>query len=129
MSNQPRGDSREFSRARVPVTAEIALEGMVIRTDRVRDVSLSGVFLELPELAAVGTGCELTIQLNPPEGPSVRALGRVARTDATGVGIAILELIGLDSLEHLRNLILYHGSDPDRLVDEFMAHDGLQRRH
>lgn len=128
MSHVAQSEAREFSRARVPVTAEVALEGRVVRTDRVRDVSLSGVFLELPELAAVGTGCELTIQLNPPEGPSVRASGRLVRADATGVGIAIVELIGLDSLEHLRNLILYHGSDPDRLVTEFLAHDGLQRR-
>jgi hypothetical protein len=128
MSSEQRADAREFSRARVPVTAEIVLNGVVHRTERVRDVSLSGIFLELPGLAAVGVPCRVSVQLNPPDGPTVRALGRVARVDATGVGIALVELIGLESLEHLRNLILYHGRDPDRLVEEFLAHDGLQRR-
>ncbi|HTO72919.1 MAG TPA: PilZ domain-containing protein [Gemmatimonadales bacterium] len=128
MKNETRAESREFSRARVPVTAEVVAGERTVRTERVRDVSMSGVYLELPGLAPAGAACEVSIQLNPPEGPVVRARGRVARVDAAGIGVAFEELLGLESLEHLRNLILYHGTDPDRLVTEFLAHDGLQRR-
>ncbi len=128
MTSETRAETRGFSRARVPVTAEVTVSGRTIRTERVRDVSMSGLYLEVPSMAPSGASCEVTIQLNPPQGPVVRARGRVARVDAAGIGVAFEELLGLESLEHLRNLILYHGSDPDRLVTEFLAHDGLQRR-
>ena len=121
-------DHREFTRARIPVTVFLVFGGTTHRTERLRDVSLSGLFVEMPGLAPVGAHCQIVIQPNPPDGPKVMAEGKVVRTTPDGIGIVILELIGLESLEHLQNLILYHGGNPDRVVDEFLHHDGLLRK-
>ena len=60
---------REFSRAHIPLTAYLVIDGVSCQTERVRDVSLSGIFVELPGLAQVGAACHLTLQSDPPGGP------------------------------------------------------------
>ena len=52
----------------------------------------------------------------------------MVRATPEGFAVAIVELIGLDSLEHLRNLILYHVPNPDQVVHEFLEHNGLLRK-
>ena len=119
---------REFSRAHLALTACLVIDGVSHRTERVRDVSLSGIFVEHPGLAPVGANCHVTLNWNPPDGPQVVADGKVVRSTPEGVGIAIVELIGLESLEHLQKLILYHVPNPDQVVHEFLEHDGLLRK-
>ncbi len=50
----------------------------------------------------------------------------IARHGKDGCAVQIHELLGLDSYEHLRNLILYNAEDPGTAESEFGSHLGLK---
>jgi len=51
----------------------------------------------------------------------------VVRSAPDGIAIHFRELLGLDSYEHLRNLILHNAVDPDQAEQEFESHIGLRK--
>ena len=55
--------------------------------------------------------------------------GVVVRNGAGEAGIVFSEVAGLESLEHLHNLLLYNASEPERIAGEFGHYLGLRRRH
>ena len=44
-----------------------------------------------------------------------------------GFAIQFTEIIGLDSLEHLRNIIMFNTHDPHQVEEEFHGHLGLKK--
>ena len=56
------------------------------------------------------------------------ANGYVSRSLPDAMAIEFTELIGLESWQHLRNLILYNAEDPVRAQQEFDTHLGLKKR-
>ena len=44
-----------------------------------------------------------------------------------GCAIQFDEIVGLDSLDHLRNLVRFNAADPEQVEREFHEHLGLRR--
>ena len=119
-------DRREFTR--VPITVEVKVSDgqTTIVSDKTQDVSLTGLYLFCPESLPLGKACQVTLFLG--EGQSqihIEAKGRVIRTDDTGMGIALTEIMGADSFDHLRNLVMYNSACPNLVESEFKSHIGL----
>lgn len=114
-------DSERRSKTRVQFETQVVVRtGDAEITARAgsRDVSLQGLYVATDERLPEGTPCRVEIHLT---GASVRlaihAEGRVARSDARGLGIEF-ESFDPDSYLHLRNLVMYNSEDPEAIERE-----------
>lgn len=126
MTDVPMPHRREFSRVPVHLRAEVTLDGGTRLDGTMENLSLKGGFLRTAGQAADGTPCDVRLHLEGTE-VEVHAQGRVVRPGPGGVAIQFLEIVGIDSLEHLRNLIRFNTHDPDQVEREFHDHLGLKR--
>jgi len=95
-------------------------------TNRVSNVGLNGMFMTCDISLPVDTTGDLTLLVGGREsGPSLKAHGAVARTESSGLGIKI-SAADVDSLEHLRHLIIYNAEDPEKIEKEFSSHLGIK---
>ncbi|MGE0684275.1 MAG: hypothetical protein AB7P69_25630, partial [Candidatus Binatia bacterium] len=70
-----------------------------------------------------------TLLLGGKESPvRVEVGGKVVRVDTDGMGVEITEIVGVESFEHLRNLVRYNSADTDQVEQEFHDHIGIKRR-
>ena len=127
-TSTPKADSqrREFTRVRLPIVALVTVRGVGLRVT-VCDFSLDGIGVKPDPALELGAPC--TVELRREEAIDetwVTAEGTVARAGAEIVGIQFEHLVGLESLDHYRALLLYHAEDPDEMVSEFNAHWGLR---
>lgn len=127
--NEAQGwNRREFTRVPLDLEAEIQLGPKTAVTGRTRDLSLKGVFLRCAERPALGETCTATVHFAGRNSDyRVKATGRVARTEPSGIGIEFLSLEA-ESYEHLKNLVYYNTPDPAGVQREFASHIGLKRR-
>jgi hypothetical protein len=109
-------------RTRIPVDVEAG--GNEI-SGEVGDVSLDGLWFPTTVRVSEQTPCRVTIHLD--EAFTIRADGVVARSEPDGFAVHFLELLELESYEHLRNLILNNAVDPAQVEQEFDSHLGLRR--
>ena len=125
MSEVPYAHRREFTRVPVHLRAEVTAEGRLHRDGTMEDVSLKGGFFRSAAPPAEGVPCDVRLHL---EGTPivVHATGRVVRSGPAGCAIQFTEIIGLDSLEHLRHVILFNAQDIARVEQEFHQHLGLR---
>lgn len=109
---------RRFSR--VPTSLQVSFENFKgIFFEYTRDISRSGVFIEMDKPLAVGTRLRLSFSLPPPHSHSITAFGRVVRTVAPtaerpgGMGV---NFICLDekSAEVIDELAVSSGQPDDR---------------
>ena len=115
MDSERRNGTRVRFEARVVVRTN---ETEVTARAGSRDVSLQGLYIATDERLPPGTPCEVEIRLNGSSLLlSIRAQGRVARSDAGGLGIEF-ESFDPDSYFHLRNLVMYNSEDPDTVERE-----------
>lgn len=126
----PQGENREFSRVKAHPRARLELPGgEEILTALVLDVSLGGMLVEGGCDIDLNTEVVVTIMLGEdPVEFVIDAVGRVARSDARGIAVEFIELESPESLEHLRNLILYNSTVPKPIEDEFRRHSGISRK-
>lgn len=117
-------NNREFTRVRTRILVDVEAGGKKISGD-VRDISLNGLWLPTTVPVSERTHCRVTIHLA--EAITIRADGVVIRSEPDGIAVHFLELLELESYEHLRNLILYNAVDPARAEQEFDRHLGLRR--
>ncbi|MEM6531238.1 MAG: PilZ domain-containing protein [Myxococcota bacterium] len=86
---------RGHGRAETDVSVTLTLpNGVTQRVDRLRNISLGGLFIEMDELLPFGSEVDLEFQL-PTGGRSVHCRGLVVRrqtTKPTGVGLRLLEI-------------------------------------
>jgi len=93
------------------------------------DLSLRGACIRQTSELAEGQEVELSLLLgDAPDHVRVEILGRVTRVDGQGLGIEFTGVRGVESLDHLRRLVLYNASDTARVEEEFRNHRGLKRR-
>lgn len=126
MPDVPIPHRREFSRVQVYLRAEVTVAGTRLLDGTMEQLSLKGGFFRSAEQPAAGTRCDIRLHLDGTE-ISVRTRGHVVRLVPGGCAIQFDEVVGLEGLEHLRNLILYNARDPGQVEQEFHDHLGLKR--
>jgi hypothetical protein len=126
MQELPFPHRREFSRVPVHLSTEITANGVRHAGGLMENLSLKGGFFRIANGPAEGAACDVRMHLDG-TGVVVHALGVVVRMGPAGCAIQFNEIVGLDSLEHLRNLILFNSHDPAQIEHEFHQHLGLKR--
>lgn len=117
---------REFSRVVVHLKAEVVAEGKLHRGGTMENLSLKGGFLRIEDGPTAGTPVDVTLFLEDTD-ITMQVQGYVVRAGPAGSAIQFTEIIGVDSLVHLRNLILFNSHDPNEVAQEFHSHLGLRR--
>jgi PilZ domain len=117
---------REFSRVAVHLKAEVTAQGKVHRDGTMENLSLKGAFFRAANPPAEGDSVDILLRLDGTD-IMVHARGFVVRAGPAGCALQFTEIIGLDSLEHLRNLILFNSHNPHQVEQEFHDHLGLKR--
>jgi hypothetical protein len=121
-------DNRQFMRVATEVEAEVSGAGGSV-SGATRDLSLKGMFLRVAEPFPEGSTCRITLFLDGRGGDMrAHANGYVARTLIDGMALEFTELIGLDSWDHLRSLVLINAEEPQRALEQFATHVGLKKR-
>jgi hypothetical protein len=119
---------RKSSRVPLGLSADVRIDG-VVRRCAVINLSLGGVAVATEEPFPPGAACHVALLLDGGEDVVRCDLeGVVVRSTAGATGIAFSEVAGLESFEHLHNLLLYNASDPERIVGEFGHFLGLRRK-
>ena len=120
-------NQREFTRVPIQVRAEVKGGGLTITRSPTQNVSLKGMFVACPEQLPVGTECQLTLFLGDGD-IQIQAEGTVIHSYPEGLALQFTRILGLDSFEHLRNLVLYNAPDPDQVENEFDTSTGIHRK-
>jgi len=123
-------DAREFTRVKVKVEIAVDSEsGTAPVRGAIRDASANGVFVTTSDTLPEGQPCTVTILLTgDPSGPVIRANGEIARSTAEGMAVRFTEILGENSFEHLRRLVMYNSRETGRVAEEFDEHLGIKRR-
>jgi len=121
---------REFTRVKVAIHVELRTEENVVIQGQLDNVSFSGLSLRSKAALPENTPCRVFLHLDGGKsGPTIEAQGLVTRTESHRLGIQFIELIGIESTHHLRNLVLYNSAtQANRVEEEFESHVGLQAK-
>ncbi len=120
-------NQREFTRIRSAVAIDCIFADGRTQAGTTRDVSLNGCYIAEGEAPPESTPCSAVLYLDGRGGAvQVRAHALVVRSRSQGFALHFLELVELESYEHLRNLIRYNADDPDQADSEFSSHLGLR---
>jgi len=123
-------NQRQFTRVTVAIHAELRVGGTVIIHGKLENVSFNGLLLRCDVTLPEQTPCLVFLHLDGGEGgPTIEAQGVVVRHKPHTVAVQFLELVGQESAEHLRNLVLYNsGNQGDLVEEEFQSHVGLHAK-
>ena len=128
MDKKEKDQLREFSRIETHIQAKIVADGKEIVSERTRNISMKGIFVETDAQLEVGTECEIHMFLEGKSIPvDIMVKGRVQRVTDEGMGCMFTE-VGLDAYEHIHNLILLNTEDPEKIEQEFKSHLGLKKK-
>jgi len=121
---------REFTRVNVAIHVELRMGGNVVIQGELDNVSFNGLLLRCETSLPEHTLCLVFLHLDGGQGgPIIEAHGLVIRTEPHHLAIQFTELIGNESTEHLRNLVLYNsGIQANRVEAEFEFHIGLHAK-
>jgi hypothetical protein len=121
-------NAREFSRIEIPMTATLSVDGEKTVSCKVVNISLNGIELCTEHNMSLGDRCQVEVQIgNPDDTLSIFAEGKVARITSDGLAVNF-ESIGLESYDHLKNMITYNAGNIDQVEKEFSEHLGLHRK-
>jgi len=116
-------NSRSFTRVSFSTRAEVNIGGKNI-SGEVSDVSMKGIHLCCDTEADAGTECKVRIFLGEEDPLVIRAKGKIARKDDTGISIEFTDVF-CDSYSHLKNIVIYNTEEPDQTEQEFSSHMGI----
>lgn len=118
---------REFTRVPLQVRAEVQGSGVFITSTATQNLSLKGLFVTCSEQLPEGTICRITLLLG--EGTvRIETEATVIRCHPEGIAFQFTRIDGLESYEHLRNLLLYNAPDPTQVEGEFDASVGIHKQ-
>jgi hypothetical protein len=120
---------REFSRVNLRQVVTFHQQDGRQWTGHILDISANGIHAS--GNCPPPTGAEGAICISLGDATSlecIHALGRMGRVTATDGVLQFNELLGTESLEHLRQLILANADDPEAVESEFATHIGLRKR-
>ena len=124
--SEPVSQRREFSRVAVHLHTEVDAAGQFPREGSMESLSLKGGFFRTQATLRDGQPVAVRLHLDGTE-IEVHTRGMVVRGGEGGFAIQFTEIIGLDSLEHLRNIIMFNTHDPHQVEEEFHGHLGLKK--
>lgn len=121
---------REFMRVKVAIHAELRVGGNVVIQGELENVSLNGLLLNSETSLPEQTPCLIFVHLDGGQGgPTIEARGVVARTETRKLAVQFDEIIGNESIQHLKNLVLYNsGTQANQVEEEFESHVGLHAK-
>lgn len=121
-------NQREFTRVPVHIQVEVAVGDVMVKAEKTHDISMKGVLVDCKETFEVGKECTVSLVLAGDEQPiRVVVKGKIERSNDDGLGIEFTE-IGLDSYEHLQNLVRFNSHDSGLVEKEIKDHLGLKKR-
>ena len=121
-------NQREFTRVPVHIEAEVKIGDITVRAKETNDISMKGMFIDCDKTFEVGMECSVSLILARSDQPiSVNVKGKVERCTAGGLGIEFTE-IGLESYDHLQNLVRFNSHDSGQVEQEIKDHLGLKKR-
>lgn len=115
-------DKRKCSRVDFRIDATVRYNGITF-CGEVKNISLSGMFVEVKDVLDLNTVVDVTINLtgvNPPI--SVNVSATVARSDENGIGLKFGN-IDLDDFVHLKNIVIYNDGDQEKILEEYFKRD------
>jgi hypothetical protein len=123
-------NQREFTRVSVTIHAELRVGGTVIIHGKLENVSFNGLLLRCDATLPERTPCLVFLHLDGGQGgPSIEAQGLVVRHEPHALAVQFIELVGQESVQHLRNLVLNNsGAQGDLVEEEFQSHVGLHAK-
>ena len=123
---EPHANRREFTRVPVTIRTLVEAGGRVLDGASSHSVSMKGLAVRTGERLPVGTPCRLTLVLVPDQ-VEIRAEGTVVAHLPDGMACQFTRILGLDSYEHLRNLVYYNAPDVEQVESEFGSHAGIRK--
>jgi len=118
---------REFTRVPTSLHVRVRVEGRDIPNTGSQNVSLKGMLIHTEEQLPLDTVCHLSIFLAEGE-IEIEVEGVVVQNYPEGTAFQFRKILGVDSFEHLRNLVLYNAKDTEQVEDEFRTHIGLKKK-
>jgi hypothetical protein len=93
--------------------------GKTVLSREMKNISMGGLFLIVGEKFPLSTDCQLTIILGGGESQArIETQSKVVRVTDEGMAFRFVEILGTESFNHLRNLVLYNAPDAQRLEEE-----------
>ncbi len=108
-------ESRYFNRVEVKVNATLNFADETSLAATVRDLSMVGLFVHCAQHKDIGKECDVVLHLDgSATNPAIRvdAKGIVARLTDDGMAIEFTHLIGDDSYNLLRQIVIRYSADP-----------------
>lgn len=125
-------DRRQFTRVTIAIEAIIVPveDGERMISGLTTDLSMKGIYIVCEDKLPSGTRCHVTLV---PSGEEkhfrIEVNARVVRVVDDGMGIEFVEIMGLESYEHLRNIVMYNSSQEiGQIEEEFKKHLGIKER-
>ena len=114
-------ETREFSRVPFHMVAQLRVQGTEYTVTNIRDVSMSGIFLEGEIDLELETHCEVILKLEGSD-PSVQieVSGLVQRVEEGGCGIRFTQ-IPLESYDHLNQIVQLNATNPSQSEKEILS--------
>jgi len=121
-------NQREFTRVTVGIHVELRVEGNVVISGELENVSLNGLMVRTNARVLPQTPCLVVMYLDGGNGgPVIEANGLVLRQEPEWLAVQFSEIVGRESMSHLKNLVLYNsGRSADQVKAEFHNHVGLK---
>ena len=111
---------RRFSRVLFNRTARLYLGGRRYEYEKIRNLSIGGVFVEGHYKADPGEICELELHESGRHSSLIlRFFARIVRITDNGVALEFIDM-GQDAYMFLQTLVLYHSDDPYTIALEFL---------
>ena len=122
-----KSNQREFTRVLVTAHTVIRVGGATLPEAPTHSLSMTGMSIQTSERLPLDTECEITIILVEGE-VEIQVLGTVVAHLADGMAFLFTKILGLESFEHLRNLVFYNAPDVEQVETEFTTHTGIRKR-
>jgi hypothetical protein len=120
-------NQREFTRVQVAARTVIRSGDTVIAGAPTYSLSMKGMSVQTEQRLPLGAPCQFTIVLVEGE-VEIQAEGTVVAHRPDGLAFLFNKIVGLESFEHLRNLVCYNAPDLDQVESELASHTGIRRR-
>lgn len=102
-------NQREFTRVKVAIHVPLRVDGHAVIQGDLENVSFNGFLIRCETMLSEQTPCLVFLHLDEGQGgPTIEAQGLVTRTEPHKLAVQFTELIGNESTQHLRNLVLYN---------------------